>query len=52
MGELVEQGFEVYIVSDATAAPGKDGFNAGIVNFGFVSSGVWTTQEVIEKLNS
>ncbi|MFJ5761211.1 cysteine hydrolase [Neobacillus sp. NPDC093182] len=52
MRELVEQGFEVYIVSDATAAPGKDAFNAGIVNFGFVSSGVWTTQEAIEKLNS
>ncbi|WP_242486846.1 isochorismatase family protein [Peribacillus sp. TH16] len=36
MRELVEQGFKVYIVSDATAAPGKDAFNAGIVNFGFV----------------
>ncbi|WMX58809.1 isochorismatase family protein [Peribacillus sp. R9-11] len=28
MRELVEQEFKVYIVSDATAAPGKDAFNA------------------------
>ncbi|QGQ97676.1 cysteine hydrolase [Paenibacillus psychroresistens] len=52
MRELVEQGFEVAVIHDATAAPGMDAYNAGKVNFGLLSSGSWTTKEVIEKMNS
>ncbi|WP_170140815.1 inositol monophosphatase family protein [Oceanobacillus arenosus] len=39
-------------MSDATAAPGKDAFNTGVVNLGFISSGVWTIQVAIERLNA
>ena len=53
MRELIEQGFEVAVVSDATAgaqvAEG-DGYAAALTNFRFIASAVWTTVEVVEKL--
>jgi nicotinamidase-related amidase len=51
--ELVEQGFEVAVVRDATAAPRApegDGYLAALINFRFIANGLWTTSEVIEKL--
>ena len=53
MRELVEQGFEVAVVSDATAAavvPEGNGYEATLVNFRFIASAVWTTAEVEQKL--
>jgi nicotinamidase-related amidase len=47
--ELLEQGFEVAVIKDATAAaqvPEGDGYASALVNFRFISSAVWTTKEV------
>lgn len=55
MRELTEQGFEVVVISDATAAaqlPGLDGYKAAMVNFRFIASDVWTTATAIKKLRS
>ncbi|WP_166831631.1 cysteine hydrolase [Thalassoroseus pseudoceratinae] len=51
--ELLEQGFEVAVVGDATAAaqiPGYDGYAAAITNFRFLASDVWSTTEAIDRL--
>lgn len=48
MRELLEQGFEVAVVKDATAAaqtPEIDGYAAAVTNFRFLASTVWTTAE-------
>lgn len=48
MRELIEQGFEVAVVSDATAAAqvGEgDGYKAALVNFRFIANTVWTTKQ-------
>jgi biuret amidohydrolase len=52
--ELLEQGFEVAVVRDATAAailPEGDGYLAALVNFRFIANALWTTDEVIRRLN-
>lgn len=54
MRELLEQGFEVAVVGDATAAaqiPGYDGYEAAIINFRFLASDVWSTSETSERLS-
>ncbi len=46
--ELLEQGFEVAVVKDATAAaqvPEGDGYQAALVNFRYLANAVWTTAE-------
>jgi biuret amidohydrolase len=51
--ELLEHGFEVAVVRDATAAariPDGDGYLAALTNFRFLANGVWTTEETIERL--
>ena len=51
--ELLEQGFEVVVVGDATAAaqiPGYDGYEAAITNFRFLASDLWSTDESAERL--
>lgn len=53
MRELMEQGFEVVVVGDGTAAaviPDGDGYAAAMTNFRFISSGVLTTDEVVTAL--
>ena len=48
MRELLEQGFEVAVVKDATAAAQVeegDGYAAALVNFRFIANTVWTTEE-------
>ena len=53
MRELVEQGFEVAVVKDATAGPRLpegDGYLAALVNFRFLASALWTTAEAVEHL--
>ncbi|MFI4883017.1 MAG: YHS domain-containing (seleno)protein, partial [Phycisphaerales bacterium JB064] len=53
MRNLIEEGFEVAIVSDATAAaklPGYDGFEAAFVNYRMIASDVWSTDQAVEKI--
>ncbi len=53
MRELLEQGFEVAVVKDATAAarvPEGDGYKAALVNFRYMANAVWTTDETVSKL--
>ena len=48
--ELLEQGFEVAVVKDATAAaviPGLDGYESAVTNFQFMANAVWTTEEAV-----
>ncbi len=55
MRELVEQGFEVAVVKDATAGPRLpegDGYLAALVNFRFLASAVWTTAEAVTHLKN
>jgi len=52
--ELLEQGFEVAVVKDATAAaivPEGNGYTAALVNFRFIANAVWTTDESIAAIN-
>jgi nicotinamidase-related amidase len=51
--ELIEQGFEVAVVKDATAGPRLpegDGYLAALVNFRLLASAVWTTAEAVALL--
>ncbi len=53
MHELLEQGFEVAVIKDATAAaqiPEGDGYLAALINFRFMANAVWTTDEAVERL--
>lgn len=53
MRELLEQGFEVAVVKDATAAaklPEGDGYQAALVNFRYMANTVWTTAEAIDAI--
>ncbi len=53
MRELMEQGFEVAVVSDATAAAivdEGDGYKAALVNFRFIANTVWTTKEAKQAI--
>ena len=53
--ELLEQGYEVAVVRDATAAaqvPEGDGYQAAIINFRFVANAVWWTDEAVEKIRA
>ncbi len=55
MRELMEQGFEVAVVSDATAAAiveEGDGYQSALVNFRFIANTVWTTEQVVQKIKS
>jgi nicotinamidase-related amidase len=53
MRELLEQGFEVAVVKDATAAaklPEGDGYLAAMINFRYMANTVWTTAETVEAI--
>jgi nicotinamidase-related amidase len=55
MRELLEQGFEIAVVSDATAAaklPDYDGYTAALVNFRFMANALWTTDEAVAAIAS
>jgi len=51
--ELLEQGFEVAVVTDGTAAAiveeGK-GYEAAMINFRYLASATWTTDEVVDLI--
>jgi len=53
--ELLEQGFEVAVVKDATAGakiPDGNGYEAAMVNFRFMASTVWTTAEAAKAVEA
>ena len=53
--ELLEQGYEVAVVRDATAAaqvPEGDGYLAAIINYRFVANAVWWTDDAVKRIAS
>ena len=52
--ELIEQGFEVAVVKDATAGPRHpvlgDGYKAAVVNYNFIANAVLTTDEAVSAM--
>jgi len=52
--ELLEQGFEVVVVKDATAGARHpelgDGYEAALVNFGYLASAVLSTDETVKAM--
>lgn len=55
--ELLEAGFEVVVVTDATAAAivpddGLDGYQAALTNFRFLASDLWTTEEAVKLMSA
>ncbi len=50
MRALMENGFKVYVVKDAVAAPGADAYNAALTNYGMIANGVLTTDEAVGLL--
>jgi nicotinamidase-related amidase len=54
--ELLEQGFEVAVVADATAAAIHpelgDGYKTALTNFGFIANAVLSTDEVLAEITS
>ena len=55
MRELIEQGFEVLVVTDGTAAaqlPEWDGYAAALTNFRMIANHLATTDEVIKSVEA
>ena len=54
--ELLEQGFEVGVVRDATAAAKHpelgDGYASAVTNFGFIANAVTTTADVVKAMGN
>ena len=52
--ELLEQGFEVAVVKDATAAPRHpqlgDGYKAAVINYGYLANAVLTTDDAVKAM--
>ena len=53
--ELIEQGFEVAVVKDATAGPRHptvgDGYVAALINYGFIANAVLTTVDAVTAMS-
>lgn len=54
--ELLEQGFEIIVVKDATAAAVSpelgDGYKTAVTNFGFIANEFVTTDEIVARINA
>ncbi len=52
--ELLERGFEVAVVKDATAGARHpdlgDGYQSALINFGYMANEVVTTEEIVSRL--
>ncbi|MFQ6019086.1 MAG: cysteine hydrolase [Kiloniellaceae bacterium] len=51
--ELLEQGFEVAVVKDATAAamlPEGDGYLAAIINYRYIANALWSTDQAVAEI--
>ena len=54
MHELLEQGFEIAVIKDATAAaqiPEGGGYLAALINFRFMANALWTTDEAVDRMS-
>ena len=55
MRELLEQGFEVAVVKDATAGARHpelgDGYKAALINYGYMANAVLSTDETVEAMS-
>ena len=52
--ELLEMGFEVAVVKDATAAamlPEGDGYLAALINFRYIANALWSTDEAVAQIH-
>ncbi len=55
MRELLETGFEVAVVRDATAGakvPEGDGYLAALINFRMIANAVWWTDDAVTKIEA
>ncbi|MDQ8184583.1 isochorismatase family protein [Pelagicoccus sp. SDUM812002] len=55
MRELMEQGFQVAVVPDATGAAivdEFDGFKAAYINYRMIANTIWSTEEALEKIRT
>lgn len=55
MRELIEQGFEVVVVKDATAGPRipeGDGYLAALTNYRIIANDLWDTDTTVEKVKA
>ena len=55
MHELLEMGYEVAVVRDATAAamlPEGDGYKAALINFRYMANALWTTDAAVKNIMS
>lgn len=53
MRELIEQGFEVVVIKDATAGPRipeGDGYLAALTNYRIIANDLWTTKKTLTIL--
>ena len=50
MRELVEQGFNVVMLTDAVGAPGEAAYDAAVLNYSMIANAVWTTDEAVAFL--
>ena len=53
MHELLEMGYEVAVVRDATAAamlPEGDGYLAALINFRYMANALWTTDDAVKRM--
>ncbi|MDZ4096114.1 MAG: cysteine hydrolase [Paracoccaceae bacterium] len=53
--ELLETGFEVAVVRDATAAaklPEGDGYLAALTNFRYMANALWTTEDAVKLIEA
>ena len=54
--ELLEQGFEIAVIKDATAGARHpelgDGYEAALINFGYMANAVLTTDEIVKDMKS
>ncbi|MFQ5554580.1 MAG: cysteine hydrolase [Acidimicrobiia bacterium] len=50
--DAAENGFDVIVVTDATAGAGEDATNAAYVNYGFIASETVTTAETVAALGA
>jgi nicotinamidase-related amidase len=53
--ELLEQGFEIIVIKDATAGARHpelgDGYEAALINFGYMANAVLTTDDIVESMS-
>lgn len=53
--ELLELGFEVAVVRDATAGPTTpegDGYLAALINYRYIANALWSTAQTVELLKA